>query len=78
MGYILKLLPETMRGDRARGPARFVLEINSEPQKKYGILFPDTARSLAAGFPNYMSVAIRELTEREVMDLLMQGWGQGG
>ena len=78
MGYILKLLPTEARNERARGPARFVLEVNGEPQKKLGILFPDTARSLAAGYPNYMEVAIRELTEREVMDLLMTGWGQGG
>ena len=78
MGYLLKLLKPEQVSDRARGPARFVIEINGEPQKKFGILFPDTARGIAAGYPAHMTVAIRELTEREVMDYLMTGWGQGG
>ena len=78
MGYILNLLPQNLKHERAKGPARFIIEINGEPQKKFGILFPDTARGIAAGYPAHMSVAIRELTEREVMDYLMTGWGQGG
>ena len=78
MGYLLKLLPIEQRKERARGPARFVVEINGEPQKKFGILFPDTARGIAAGYPAHMSVVIRELTEQEVVKYLMSGWGQGG
>lgn len=78
MGYLLKLLPPEQRGNRATGPARFVIEINGEPQKKFGILFPDTARGIAAGYPAHKDVAIRELTEKEVMDYIMTGWGQGG
>ena len=56
MGYLLKLLAPEQVGDRARGPARFVIEINGEPQKKFGILFPDTARGIAAGYPAHMTV----------------------
>lgn len=78
MGYLLKLLTPEQVGERARGPARFVIEINGEPQKKFGILFPDTARNLAAGYLPYVEVVVRELTECEVMDKLSKGWGQGG
>ncbi len=78
MAYIINLLPESKRSERARGPARFIIEVSGRPQKKYGILFPDTARNLASYYPSYVEVAIRELTEREVMDYLMDGWGQGG
>lgn len=78
MGYLLELLTSEERVDRARGPARFVLEVNGEPQKKFGILFPDTARNLAASYPSYQEVVIRELTEDQVMSYIMNGWGQGG
>jgi len=78
MGYRLNLLPDNLKNERAKGPARFIIEICGLPQKKFGILFPDTARNLAAGYPPYVEVAIRELTECEVMDKLSNGWGQGG
>lgn len=76
--YVLKLLPNTLRSERARGPARFIIEVNGEPQKKLGILFPDTARNLAATYPHLVEVVIRELTEDEVMRYILEGWGQGG
>lgn len=78
MAYIINLLPESKKNERAMGPARFIIEVGGRPQKKYGILFPNTARNLASYYPSYVEVAIRELTEREVMDYLMDGWGQGG
>ena len=78
MAYIINLLPESKRSERARGPARFIIEVGGRPQKKYGILFPDTARNLASYYPSYVEVAIRELTEHEVIDFLINGWGQGG
>ena len=78
MGYRLILLPDNLKHERAKGPARFVVEICGLPQKKFGILFPDTARNLAAGYPPYVEVVVRELTEGEVMDRLSNGWGQGG
>lgn len=78
MGYILNLLPDNLKNERARGPARFIIEICGVQQKQFGILFPDTARNLAAGYPPYVEVTIRELTECEVMDKLSNGWGQGG
>ena len=78
MGYILNLLPDNLKNERAKSPARFIIEICGLPQKKFGILFPDTARNLAAGYPPYVEVVVRELTECEVMDKLSNGWGQGG
>ena len=78
MGYILNLLPDNLKNERAKGPARFIIEVCGLPQKKFGILFPDTARNLAAGYPPYVEVVVRELTEGEVMDKLAKGWGQGG
>ena len=78
MGYLLKLLTQDQATDRARGPARFIIEINGESQKRFGILFPDTARGIASGYPAHMQVVIRELTEQELMNLILTGWGQGG
>lgn len=78
MGYILNLLPQNLKHERAKGPARFVIEICGVQQKQFGILFANTARKLASGYPSYVEIMIRELTEAEVMHLLMNGWRQGG
>lgn len=78
MGYTLDLLPYGLRDERAKGPARFIIEIVGVRQKQFGILFPDTAREIANSIPNSEYVTIRELTEAEVMHLLMHGWRQGG
>ena len=78
MAYIINLLPESKRNKRAKGPARFIIEICGVRQKQFGVLFADTARKLASDYPSYVEVMIRELTEAEVMHLLMTGWGQGG
>lgn len=78
MPYMVKLLTPEQAAERAKGPARFIVKVNGEPQQKYGILFMDTARNICSGMKPHVEVTIQELTEKEVMNYIMTGWGQGG
>lgn len=70
--YKFALLSEDQKQDRAKGPARFVIEVEGNMKVCYGILFPRTACKIAEMLET--DCVIRELTETELMKLLMQGW----
>lgn len=78
MDYNMVLIPKQFAADRARGPARFVIYINNEPQSRFGILYADSAKkvydSLVAGGEAEDAIEIHELYEKELMDFLIQGW----
>ena len=71
------LLEGMRRKERARGFARFILVVNGEEQIKYGIVAPDTGRRLMEIYNTKFidkDVALKELTEKELMDKLISGW----
>jgi hypothetical protein len=77
-GFKIQLLPPELVSYRAMGPARFVIEVSGVPQKKYGILFPDTARNLCSKMPERHNVVMKELMEKEVIAYLIDGWRHTG
>lgn len=77
MKYNLVLLSKKKSKERARGPARFIIRINKNPIIDFGILYIDSAKhaydSIVAHKDN-VDIDIYELTESELIGLLMKGW----
>lgn len=72
--YYVAWLPKDRQYDRGRGPARYVIEADGMPLKEQGILFLNTAKEVCSTYLDKYDCVIREMTETELMSLILKGW----